>query len=107
MTCCGRSRRKRLAPTRRLTTSLRPRRATDMTSTRPVTRATGSSAVPQLIFGDLWEYDPAPETADPRLKARYELFIGGKIAAPEGNTNFDSQKSGPRRNPGLVAPPRH
>ena len=53
-----------------------------MTSTRPVTRATGSSAIPQLIFGDLWEYDPAPETADPRLKPKYDLFIGGKFVAP-------------------------
>ena len=61
-----------------------------MTSTRLVTRATGSSAVPQLIFGDLWEYDPAPETADPRLKARYELFIGGKFVAPKSNKYFDS-----------------
>jgi len=31
--------------------------------------------LPELIFGDLWEYDPAPETADPKLKARYDLFI--------------------------------
>jgi len=30
---------------------------------------------PELIFGDLWQYDPAPETADPKLKARYGLFI--------------------------------
>ena len=30
---------------------------------------------PALIFGDLWSYDPAPETAEPYLKARYDLFI--------------------------------
>ena len=24
----------------------------------------------ELIFGDLWEFDPAPETADPKLKKR-------------------------------------
>ena len=24
---------------------------------------------PELHFGDLWPYDPAPETADPRLQA--------------------------------------
>ncbi|MGK2961579.1 MAG: hypothetical protein ACSLFK_05450, partial [Gemmatimonadaceae bacterium] len=34
-------------------------------------------AVPQLIFGDLWEYDPAPETADPKIRDQYELYIGG------------------------------
>jgi len=61
-----------------------------MTSTRAVTRATGSSAIPQLIFGDLWEYDPAPETADPRLKPKYDLFIGGKFVAPKSGKYFDS-----------------
>ena len=30
----------------------------------------------ELVFGDLWEFDPAPETADPKLKKRYDLFIG-------------------------------
>jgi aldehyde dehydrogenase (NAD+) len=61
-----------------------------MTSTRPVTRATGSSSVPHLIFGDLWEYDPAPETADPKLKRKYDLFIGGKFVAPKSGKYFDS-----------------
>jgi len=45
---------------------------------------------PELIFGDLWEYDPAPETADPKLKARYELFIGGKFTPPKSKKYFDS-----------------
>src|SRR6059058_6173663 len=61
-----------------------------MTSTRAVTRATGSSSIPQLIFGDLWEYDPAPETADPKLKAKYDLFIGGKFVAPKSGKYFES-----------------
>ena len=39
-------------------------------------------SAPELIFGDLWEFDPAPETADPKLKARYELFIDGAFTAP-------------------------
>jgi aldehyde dehydrogenase (NAD+) len=43
-----------------------------------------------LIFGDLWEFDPAPETADPRLKARYDLFIGGKFVRPRSGKTFDS-----------------
>jgi hypothetical protein len=30
--------------------------------------------MPELIFGDLWVYDPAPETADPRIRQRYDLF---------------------------------
>ena len=43
-----------------------------------------------LIFGDLWEYDPAPETADPKLKARYDLFIGGAFVRPRSGTYFDT-----------------
>jgi aldehyde dehydrogenase (NAD+) len=62
-----------------------------MTSTRPVTRGqAGSSSIPQLIFGDLWQYDPAPETADPKLKSRYDLFIGGKFVAPRSGKYFES-----------------
>jgi aldehyde dehydrogenase (NAD+) len=61
-----------------------------MTSTRAVTRSTGSSSIPQLIFGDLWEYDPAPETADPKLKAKYDLFIGGRFVSPKSGKYFDS-----------------
>ena len=34
---------------------------------------------PELIFGDLWAFDPAPESADPKLKPRYDLFINGKF----------------------------
>ncbi len=45
---------------------------------------------PELIFGDLWEFDPAPETADPKLKKRYELFIDGKFVAPSTGKYFDS-----------------
>ena len=45
---------------------------------------------PELIFGDLWEYDPAPETADPKLKPRYDLFIGGEFVAPRSGKYFDS-----------------
>jgi aldehyde dehydrogenase (NAD+) len=44
--------------------------------------------LPELIFGDLWEYDPAPETADPKLRPRYDLFIGGKFVAPRRGRYF-------------------
>jgi len=44
----------------------------------------------ELLFGDLWEFDPAPETADPRLKARYDLFIGGRFVSPRSRRYFDS-----------------
>src|SRR3954463_10161425 len=48
------------------------------------------SHVPTLIFGDLWEFDPAPETADPKIKPQYELFIGGKFVEPRSGKYFDS-----------------
>jgi len=43
-----------------------------------------------LLFGDFWEFDPAPETADPKLKPRYDLFIGGKFVAPSSGRYFNS-----------------
>jgi aldehyde dehydrogenase (NAD+) len=62
-----------------------------MTTPRAIARpASTTSSVPHLIFGDLWEYDPAPETADPKLKPRYDLFIGGRFVAPKSGKYFDS-----------------
>ena len=45
---------------------------------------------PELIFGDLWEFDPAPESADPKLKSSYDLFIGGEVVAPRSGNYFES-----------------
>jgi len=45
---------------------------------------------PRLIFGDLWPFDPAPETADPKLADRYQLFIGGRYVRPRSGQYFDS-----------------
>ncbi|WP_395739099.1 aldehyde dehydrogenase family protein [Prosthecobacter sp.] len=42
----------------------------------------------ELVFGDLWDYDPAPETADPKLKKRYDLFINGEFVAPRAGKYF-------------------
>jgi len=44
----------------------------------------------RLIFGDLWEFDPAPESADPRIEASYDLFIGGSKVAPRTGDYFES-----------------
>ncbi|MEO6005607.1 MAG: aldehyde dehydrogenase family protein [Opitutus sp.] len=49
-----------------------------------------SRPAPELIFGDLWDFDPAPETADPKLKARYDLFINGEFVVPKSGKYFDS-----------------
>jgi aldehyde dehydrogenase (NAD+) len=44
----------------------------------------------ELLFGDLWEYDPAPESAEPFIESRYGLFINGKYVAPKTKKYFDS-----------------
>ncbi|MEO5716809.1 MAG: aldehyde dehydrogenase family protein [Luteolibacter sp.] len=44
----------------------------------------------ELLFGDLWEYDPAPETAKACIDERYGLFINGKFVAPKTKKYFDS-----------------
>ncbi len=45
----------------------------------------------RLNFGDRWNYAPAPEANDYiKLKARYQLFIGGKFVAPKSGKYFDS-----------------
>jgi len=43
-----------------------------------------------LLFGDLWEFDPAPETADPKIKPQYDLFIDGAFVRPRSGKYFDS-----------------
>ncbi|MBA4136882.1 MAG: betaine-aldehyde dehydrogenase [Opitutus sp.] len=62
---------------------------TEKKSVRPSNRSQGRP-LPELIFGDLWDFDPAPESADPKLKARYELFIGGQFVAPKSGKYFDT-----------------
>jgi aldehyde dehydrogenase (NAD+) len=56
----------------------------------PAKRKARGEPRPRLIFGDLWDFDPAPETADPKLRARYDLFIGGKFVRPRSGRYFDS-----------------
>src|SRR5471030_1333780 len=58
--------------------------------TLPKPAARNGRTAPELIFGDLWEFDPAPESADPKLKARYDLFINGEFVAPKSGKYFDS-----------------
>lgn len=53
-----------------------PRRSS---STEAGLRPRGNASRRELIFGDLWPYDPAPETADPKLRQNYRLFIDGKF----------------------------
>ncbi|HZZ56777.1 MAG TPA: aldehyde dehydrogenase family protein [Opitutaceae bacterium] len=67
---------------------------TTLTAERKKASGRNGRAAPELIFGDLWEFDPAPETADPRLKPRYDLFIGGEFVPPRGGKYFDSINPG-------------
>lgn len=66
---------------------------TEKKPARPAGR-NGGRPLPELIFGDLWEYDPAPETADPKLKPRYDLFINGRFVAPASGEYFDTFSPG-------------
>jgi aldehyde dehydrogenase (NAD+) len=60
--------------------------STPVATSRPARRA----SAPGLVFGDKWEYDPAPETADPKLKEHFELFIGGRFVSPKSGRHFAS-----------------
>jgi aldehyde dehydrogenase (NAD+) len=48
----------------------------------------------ELLFGNLWEYDPAPETAPAHIAPRYDLFINGKFTTPKSKKWFDSISPG-------------
>lgn len=48
------------------------------------------SPAPALNFGDRWAYAPAPESVEPGIKERYDLFIGGKFVPPRSGQYFDS-----------------
>ena len=61
---------------------------TSTNDSNPAEAPQASSA--RLIFGDLWEFDPAPESADPRIESGYDLFIGGKNVPPESDEHFES-----------------
>jgi aldehyde dehydrogenase (NAD+) len=55
-------------------------------STELVTHAASTTKVKKG-----WEYAPAPEQSDKvRLKARYQLFIGGKWCEPESGRYFST-----------------
>ena len=61
-----------------------------LTSDKKKIASRNGRPAPELIFGDLWEFDPAPESADPKLKSRYDLFIDGQFVAPRSGRYFDS-----------------
>ncbi|MEM0897944.1 MAG: aldehyde dehydrogenase family protein [Verrucomicrobiota bacterium] len=42
------------------------------------------------MFGDLWEFDPAPESVDPQLRDKYQVFINGEFVAPKSRKHFAS-----------------
>lgn len=67
------------------------------TEIKPALPPRRSRSVPELIFGDLWEYDPAPETADPKLKSRYELFIDGEFVPARSGKTFETINPGNER----------
>ncbi len=52
-------------------------------------RTRAAAAQPELSFGKVWGYSPAPESADHfAVQPRYSLFIGGEFAAPHSGEHF-------------------
>ena len=44
---------------------------------------------PKLEFDKGWQYDPAPQSAEPaNLRKSYDLFINGKFVKPAGGKYF-------------------
>lgn len=64
---------------------------------------TSPKPIRELIFGDLWEYDPAPETADPKLKAHYDLFINGKFVPAKDRKTFETINPGNEKKLATIA----
>ncbi len=52
--------------------------------------AAAAPTVHALNFGDLWPYDPAPESAEPNLRPEYGLFINGEFVAPKSGKYLGS-----------------
>src|SRR5258705_2279970 len=55
----------------------------------------GRAVVPlkerRLVFGNKWDYAPAPETSDYiKIAPRYGLFIDGKFVPPSAGKYFDT-----------------
>src|SRR5579884_2955265 len=68
---------------------------TKFSSKRAVARLATQPVVPlrerHLIYGDKWDYAPAPEDSKNYVIApRHELFINGKFVAPSSGKYFDS-----------------
>lgn len=48
-------------------------------------------ARPQLVFGERWVYDPAPQSSDHvTLREKYDLFVDGRWVAPRGRRHFET-----------------
>lgn len=56
----------------------------------PAKKSPSRTSARELLFGDLWEFDPAPESAPAHIEPRYGLFIGGKMVAPKSKKHFDT-----------------
>ncbi len=56
----------------------------------PAKQTSRRKSARELLFGSLWEFDPAPETAPAHIEARYGLFINGRMTAPRSGRHFAS-----------------
>ena len=48
------------------------------------------SSARELLFGDLWEFDPAPESAPAHIETSYGLFTNGRFVAAKSRRRLDS-----------------
>src|SRR3954471_11473888 len=70
----------------------KPGRGTPVAHAKPSSngRSRRNGAGPALVFGDLWPYEPAPESAEAGIKSRYDLFINGRFVPAKSGKYFDS-----------------
>lgn len=62
-----------------------------MSESSPSTASSQGESRPQLVFGERWVYDPAPQsTAEIAIRERYDLFIDGRWTAPRGRRHFET-----------------
>ena len=52
------------------------------------TRDKTGTREPLLSFGESWVYDPAPQSPEVEIQARYELFVDGAFVAPRSKRYF-------------------
>src|SRR5438105_10239575 len=81
----------KLTRSRTAAKKLRPLSLIKSNGTPAAARAVVPLKERRLIFGNKWDYAPAPETSDYiKIAPRYGLFIDGKFVPPSSGKYFDT-----------------